>query len=119
MLKIMGTFDFGLCALDFPYEPPRFMDAVGLANKFPSYVFGGLPVIANRRDIYTAALVRRFKAGLLVEELDGAALAHRIQAADRETLWAGAGRLHAYMARFNSRSLDRLRAIIPSSLTTA
>lgn len=117
MVNLMSDFDFGLCALDFPYEPPRLMDALAIANKFPSYIHGGLPVIVNRQDIYTAALVRRFKAGLVSDSNDGKALAHQIRTADRKRLQAGAKRLHAYMARFNSRSLERLRRMLPLLVT--
>jgi hypothetical protein len=84
------------------------MDAVCLGNKFLSYIGAGLPVICSADDIYTASLVRHFKAGIIVGRNELPELDKKLRDADVETLRHGIGRLREYMQASNRRLRERL-----------
>lgn len=104
----LETYDFGLLALTFDFAEFRLMDAVCLGNKFLSYIGAGLPVICSTDDIYTASLVRHFKAGIIIGRDELPELDKHLLNADLTILRDGIGRLREYMYASNRRLRERL-----------
>lgn len=114
MQRRLRDYDFGLLALTFDFAEFRLMDAVCVGNKFLSYVGAGLPVICSSDDIYTAALVRRFNAGVIVPRDALPDLARLLAAADLPAMRRGILHLRAFMQAGNRRLMTRLTAALYS-----
>jgi hypothetical protein len=97
-----AAFHYGLMPLDYRYDAPRLIDAVALSNRFVSYLRCGLPVIVSSSDVWTAALIREFDAGIVVDFEEIPDVATRLRAVDYRAQRDGARALLRYMAAHNT-----------------
>ena len=108
----LSEFHLGLMPLTFDYPDGRYIDLVGISNRFTTYVVAGLPVILSADDHYMAALVRRFRAGIVVPRDRVDDLAKLVIAADIAELQRGMRRLRDFMIAWNTRSAGRLARML-------
>jgi hypothetical protein len=112
LARLAADFHYGLMPLDYRYDEPRLMDSVALSNRFVSYLRLGLPVIVSSSDVWTAALIDGFGAGLIIDFCDIPDLSARILQSDYRSISNGARRLLAHMAQSNEQSNRELRSIL-------
>lgn len=105
LLARMSEYDFGILlfsptdmVIDYPLQE-------SLPNRFMGYVSGDLPIIINREIRYSAQLVERFNAGIVIGVDELADLPRRIREADLPRMREGVRALRQFMHEHNRSAI--------------
>ncbi|HYE50528.1 MAG TPA: hypothetical protein VEB20_13125 [Azospirillaceae bacterium] len=110
LLDRMGGYRFGW--LWDPAAEPLPDRRVGVCNRWTGYVAGGLPVLLDSGWDFMAGLVRRFGAGLVLDDGSPRGIADAIRHADRPAMVAGTHALRSYLAGQNESVFNDLATIV-------
>jgi len=115
--RTLQNFDFAQIFVTTGLQAVRFMDISALGNRFMSYVAGGLPTISSDNDVFSAFLIRHFKAGITLRFDELASLPDRLAEADIAELRRGVDKLCRFMQRSNRRKQRRLTELCQKAST--
>lgn len=107
LIPRLSGFDYGWLNFPIPFDHP---DPPFVAlNRMTTYALAGLPIIATKRLKFTAELIQRFNAGLVVEEATVEETRAALRRADPVAHRAGILALRNFMLAENRRVLESIR----------
>lgn len=114
LLERVGNYRFGwLCDPPHDFLADRY---VGVCNRWTGYISGGLPVLLDASWRFMGDFVRRFDAGLVIDDLKPETILHAIQQADMVRLRHGVAALRNHLLDHNGRAAAELARVVETGL---